>query len=269
MEEVIRTKIGGHGSTSTGNYTNKVLVVIPYLAKDAQGTELELAVAGWRMHFKEDYLIVVVGDYHPIVDTGDDITFINCPRVKWPGKGNYWAHIDHVNKFRTVFNAYPKSKGFIYTCDDIYAVKDFTLEDVKKPKARKRQIDGSYTSANAWVVDNYRTKKILMKNGLPTINWVCHLPVWYDWDKLFAIYDKYDCDEKSRVVEQLYFNTYYADSEYVVIEEESNDYQYKVWGRKLDVDELENAIGEKMWISNSVKGWKPEMEQMLREHYGL
>ena len=105
-----------------------ILVVIPYLAKDAQGSELELAVAGWRKHFKEDFLIVVVGDYHSIVDTGDDITFINCPRVKWPGKGNYWAHIDHVNKFRTVFNAYPHSEGFIYTCDDIYAVKDFTME---------------------------------------------------------------------------------------------------------------------------------------------
>ena len=246
-----------------------ILVVIPYLAKDAQGTELELAVTGWRKHFKEEFHIVIVGDYHPIVDTGGEISFIKCPRVKWPGKGNYWAHIDHVNKFRTVFNAYPKSEGFIYTCDDIYAVRDFTLEDVKKPKARKMQIEGSFTSANAWVVDNYRTKKILMKNRLPTINWVCHLPVWYDWDKLFAIYDKYECDEKSRVVEQLYFNTYYADSEYVVIEEEPNDYQYKVWERKLDVDEFKNAIGKKMWISNSVKGWNSEMERILREHYGL
>lgn len=247
----------------------KILVVIPYLAKDAQGTELELAVTGWRKHFKEEFHVVIVGDYHPIVDTGDDISFIKCPRVKWPGKGNYWAHIDHVNKFRTVFNAYPKTDGFIYTCDDIYAVRDFTLEDVKKPKVRKMQIEGSYTSANAWVVDNYRTKKILMSRRLPTMNWVCHLPVWYEWDKLFDIYDKYDCDEKSRVVEQLYFNTYFADSDYVVIEEEPNDYQYKVWNAKTDIEGLREAIGKKMWISNSVKGWKREMESILREHYGL
>lgn len=246
-----------------------ILVVIPYLAKDAQGTELELAVTGWRKHFKEEFHIVVVGDYHPIVDTGDDISFIKCPRVKWPGKGNYWAHIDHVNKFRTVFNVYPHSEGFIYTCDDIYAVKDFTMEDVLRPKARKRQIEGSFDSTNAWVVDNYRTKKILMKNRLPTINWVCHLPVYYEWDKLFDIYDRYGCDEKSRVVEQLYFNTYYADSDYIVIEEEPNDYQYKMWNAKTDMDGLREAIGKKTWISNSVKGWKGEMEAVLREHYGL
>lgn len=251
------------------NNKEEILVVIPYLAKDAQGTELELAVTGWRKHFKEEFHIVVVGDYHPIVDTGDDISFIKCPRVKWPGKGNYWAHIDHVNKFRTVFNSYPHSGGFIYTCDDIYAVKDFTMDDVLKPKARCRQIEGSFDSTNKWVVDNYRTKKLLIKHRLPTINWVCHLPVYYEWDKLFDIYDKYDCDEKSRVVEQLYFNTYYADSDYVVIEEEPNDYQYKVWNAKTDIDGLREAIGTKIWISNSVKGWKGEMESILREHYGL
>jgi len=247
----------------------EILVVIPYLAKDAQGSELELAVTGWRKYFKEKFRIVVVGDYHPIVDSGDDITFIKCPRVKWPGEGNYWAHIDHVNKFRTVWNAYPKSKGFIYSCDDIYAVNEFTMEDVMKPKARCRQIDGDFTSTNKWVVDNYRTKKLLIRDRYPTMNWVCHLPVYYEWDKLFDIYERYDCDEKSRVVEQLYFNIYYGDSDYVVIEEEPNNYQYKVWEGKHDIDGVEEALNEKIWISNSVKGWKPELEQILREHYGL
>ena len=248
----------------------KKIVVIPYLAKDAQGKELQLAVAGWRKHFKEDFLIVVVGDYDPIVETGDDIVFIKCPRIKWPGKGEYWAHLDHVNKFRTVYNSYPKTEGFIYTCDDIYAVRDFTLDDVKKPKVRTRMIVGSYTSANAWTVDNYRTKKLLLRDRLPTLNWVCHLPVYYEWDKLFKIYDRYNCDEKSRVVEQLYFNTYFADSDYIVIEDETpNDYQYKVFDKKTDMNGLLKAMDDKIWISNSVKGWNPEMERILREHYGL
>ena len=61
-------------------YENKVLVVIPYLASAAQGRELEFAVAGWRKHFKENFLIVVVGDYHKVCSTGDDIFFIPCPR---------------------------------------------------------------------------------------------------------------------------------------------------------------------------------------------
>lgn len=247
----------------------KTLVVIPYLAKAAQGKELFLSVAGWRKHFKEDYLIVIVGDRHPIVDTGDDITFIECPRVSRPSKGNYWAHIDHVNKFRKVRSVFPEHEGFIYTCDDIYAVKDFTLEDVKKLKVRKYEIQGSYGSGNAWIVDNYKTKKRLIKEGLPTMNWVCHLPVWYEWDKLFAIYDKYGCDHKSYVVENLYFNTYYADGDYVVIEEEPNNYQLKLWDRKMTEEEIRKEMQSKIWVCNSVLGWRPLIEEILSEHYGL
>ena len=250
-------------------YRDKYLVVIPYLKKDAQGRELEFAVAGWRKHFKDSYLIVVVGDWHPVVDSGNDITFLECPRVSRPSTGNYWAHIDHVNKFRKVRAAFPYSTGFIYTCDDIYAVRDFTIRDVMRPKVRRREIGGSFSNNNAWVRDNYRTKKILMNRGLPVLNWVCHLPVWYDWDKLFAIYDKYDCDKKSRVVEQLYFNTYQSHLDYIVIEEEPNDYQFKLWDRTWTVDELKNAIGKKYWISNSVKGYRPEIDNVLSEYYGI
>lgn len=248
---------------------NKVLVVIPYLAKKAQGRELEFAVAGWRKHFKEEYLILLVGDYHPIADTGEDIVFVSCPRVKWPGRGKYWAHIDHVHKFRKVKELYPDSDGFIYACDDMYAVRDFTMKDVLQPKVRCREITGSYHHSNAWVVENYNTRKILEREGLPIMNWVCHLPVYYEWDKLFHIYDKYKCDTKSRVVEQLYFNTYQADSNYVVIEEEENDYQFKLWNKQSSIEDFRNAIGKKFWLSNSEKGWVPEMEKVLSEYYGI
>ena len=247
----------------------KILVVIPYLASGAQGRELEFSVAGWRKHFKEDYLIVLVGDYHPIVETGDDIMFIECPRVRCPGHGNYWAHIDHVNKFRAVHETFPNSKGFIYTCDDIYATRDFTMKDVLVPKVRQKEISGSFHHKNKWVRDNFRTKCVLMREHLPVMNWVCHLPVYYEWDKLLAIYDKYECDKKSRVVEQLYFNIYFADSDYVMVEEPGNDYQFKMWYEYTDVKELKNALGKKMWISNSVRGWRPELEQALGEYYGL
>ena len=255
-------------------YANKdggeYLVVIPYLAKAAQGKELYLSVAGWRKHFKEKFHIVIVGDWHPIVDTGDDISFIKCPRVKWPGKGNYWAHIDHVNKFRKFHSCFPDAEGFIYTCDDIYAVNDFTIDDVKKLKVRTREIQGSYGSGNAWVVDNYKTKKRLIKDGLPTMNWVCHLPVWYDWSKLSAIYSKYGCDRKSYVVEQLYFNTYHANDDFVVIEGEGeNKYQLKLWDKNKSKEEVAKKMKEKIWLCNSVNGWQSWIEDILEEHYSL
>ena len=247
----------------------KILVVIPYLAQAAQGREIEYAVAGWRKHFKEDYLIVVVGDYNKIVDTGDDITFINCPRIEKPMLGNYWPHLDHVNKFRKVRDNFPGSKGFIYTCDDIYAVKDFTMEDVLRPKVKRLRIAGTHDHKNAWVRDNVRTRDVLIREKLNLYDWVCHLPVYYEWDKLFAIYDKYGCDKKSYVVEQLYFNTYYPDAQPFLLNAETDNIQFKMWRPWHTVEQLREAMPKKIWISNSVKGYKPEIEQVLREHYGL
>ena len=247
----------------------KILIVIPYLKKEAQGDELTLAVTGWRKFFKENYLIVIVGDWHPLVESGDDIMFIRCPRVKFPGKGNYWAHIDHVNKFLKVREAFPDSEGFIYTCDDIYATREFDIGDVKAPKVRVMDIIGSFHSPNAWVRDNYKTRRKLVKNGLPSMNWVCHLPVWYEWDKLLQIYEKYKCHKTSYVVEQLYFNTFHANDDYVVIETEPNDYQYKLWARGDKIDDFMAALGKKIWVSNSCKGWRPEMEDALRRYYGI
>lgn len=248
---------------------DKVLVVIPYFAKGAQGRELEYAVAGWRKHFKEPHHIVVVGDYNQVVDSGDDITFIPCPRIDKPPLGNYRPHLDHVHKFREVRKRYPNSRGFIYTCDDIYAVRDFTLEDIMKPKVKSLSIAGKIDDKNAWVRDNVRTKSVLRQRGLNTYNWVCHLPVYYEWDKLFAIYDEYHCDTKSYVVEQLYFNTYFSDVEPVVLAPDTDDIQYRLLNSSTSIDKFKESLSNKIWLNNSVKGWQPEMETILQEYYCL
>ena len=101
------------------------------------------------------------------------------------------------------------------------------------------------------------------------MNWVCHLPVYYEWDRLFDIYEKYECDKKSRVVEQLYFNTYFAGCKPIVVEEEPNDYQFKLWDKCASVNDFKAAIGKKIWLVNSEKGWSEEMEDALCEYYGI
>ena len=243
-----------------------IQVVIPYLASAAQGRELELAVAGWRRHFREEFEIVVVGDDPRI----EGVTFIPCPRVPMlPGARQYHAHLDHVHKFREVRRHYPDAEGFIYTCDDIYAVRDFTLEDVKRPKVRRDDITNRGIRWNQWVQDNWKTRDRLVRDGLPTRNWVCHLPVWYEWDKLLDIYDRYDCDTTSYVVEQLYFNRYFPDVPADHVEEDGVDWQFKVWDHNCTPAQVREALDRVVWISNSFRGWAPWMEDILRERYGL
>lgn len=243
-----------------------ILVVIPYFAAGAQGRELEYAVAGWRRHFKINHRIIIVGDYHKVVESGDDITFINCPRVP-EIKGQYRCHIDHVNKFRKVLDRFPDSSGFIYTCDDIYAVNDFDLIDVQLLKINSREMGYRPDSSNGWQRDQAKTRALLIKEGLPTLNWVCHLPVWYEWDKLIKIYEKYDCDHNSYVVEDIYYNTYYRNRVPFLLDFERDNLKCGVYRSNPNLKRLPWAFKNKIWITNSPIGWLPELDRALNEHY--
>ena len=242
-----------------------VLVVIPYLASGAQGCELELAVAGWRRHFKERYLIVVVGDWHPVVETGDDIYFIDCPQVP-ETPGQYRPHIDHVHKFREVRKHFPDSAGFIYTCDDIYATADFNLRDVMTPKMPVRGfffgISRSFGGVPDWASDKQKTGDLCFRAKLPVRNWVCHLPVYYEWDRLIDMYDRHNCDNISYIAENIYFNEKYPDEIDAFDEMEFHD---EVKTEKPNL----RPIGSVMWISNSIGGWSKELEEILKKHYNL
>lgn len=242
-----------------------VLVVIPYLASGAQGCELELAVAGWRKHFKEKFQIIVVGDYHPVVETGDDIFFLECPQIK-SVPGQYLPHLDHVHKFREVRKYIPDSVGFIYTCDDIYAVSDFTLREVLAPKMPRRGfffgITHTFSGVPDWLSDKQKTGDLCFRAKLPVRNWVCHLPVYYEWERLIDMYDRYNCDNISYVAENIYFNEKYPDE---IDAFDEMDFHDEVKTEKIDI----RPVGTVPWISNSIGGWSKELEKILKEHYGM
>ena len=246
--------------------TEIIPIVIPYLASQAQGRELEYAVAGWRRHFEQPHHIFIIGDYHPVVSTGDDITFIACPRVpELPGQ--YRPHLDHVNKFRTFMRLHPEYEGFIYACDDMYAVNDFDIHDVRIVKMLADDIKGNANSKNGWQRDAAKTRALLRSERLPVVNYICHLPVYYELDKLLAVWDRYDCDHVSYVVENIYFNTFYKNRKPLKLDIRYDNLKCGVYRPNPNLDTIRKAFETKVWITNSVKGWIPELDWMLRKYY--
>lgn len=267
-------------------YSNKTLVVIPYLASGAQGNELELAVAGWRQHFKEDYHIVIVGDrpefmhlegiqdgyhylttYDPVY--GGDITFIPCPRVE-PIEGQYLPHIDMVHKFRKVYEVFPKSKGFIYTCDDIYPVRNFDSWRVREIRVESIVHYSDWTKEKDWMRDLMKTAYLCKSEGYEPLNFVCHLPVYYEWKHLLKIYDTYDCDHVSYIVENIYFNKVtkgkISDTCWLELQIADRDrYQIKTSNPGINTAEQAHAV----WITNTNSGWSKKLEEILAKHYEL
>jgi len=254
---------------SVQNLKDKYLVVIPFFAGGAQGREIEYAVAGWRRHFKEPYQIVLVGDYHPVVDAGDDITFIECERVPEQPEYNYRPHIDFVKKFKAVRKAFPNSKGFIFVADDCYAVNDFDIYDVMLLKQNGDYIKVNGESQIPWEKEKYKTVCLLKKEGYPYRNFTTHIPQWIEWDKLEALWEKYDMEHNSYIFEDLYFNIYYPNRVPLQLNIDFDNFKCGVYRPNPRIPYIERAFRHKIWIQNSVEGWIPILDQMLAEYYGL
>lgn len=249
---------------------DKILVVIPYLASGAQGNELELAVAGWERHCKEPHQVVIIGDVEDLKgrEEFEGCYLIDCPRIAAPAKGmQYLPHLDIVHKFLKVREAFPHHRGFVYACDDMYAVSDFDLTDIKSLKIDREAFHGSWISTNLWQIDNAKTADLLIARGLPNRSYVCHLPVWYDWDKLLTLYDQLDAEHESYVWEQIYFNYYYKDRVPRLLDPERDDVRLRIADHSFTRNEIRHAIGKTIWIYNTVEGWSNDLAVVLREHY--
>lgn len=254
---------------TTKNDKEKILVVIPFYLGGAQGRELEYAVAGWRKHFKENFQIVIVGDWHPVVETGDDITFIQCERVPEQSPENYRPHIDFVKKFKAVRARFPESKGFVFVADDCYAVHDFDMTEIMLLKANTPKLEGDEFSIQPWMREKAKTIKLLQSEGYPIVNFTTHIPQYFEWDKLEALWERYDMEHNSYIFEDLYYNIYFNDRLPLILHIDHEPFKCGVYRPNPRMNYIKNAFKNKIWIQNSVEGWIPELDRMLAEYYGL
>ena len=282
----LQDQAGDEGEPEIDPEMKEILVVIPYLAKEAQGAELALAIAGWKKHFMELHRIVVVGDWHPAVED-DEITFINCPRID-PVEGQYLPHLDIVHKFRAVRSRFPLATEFIYACDDMYAVKDFWMHDVCFPKISEQSVpEIDWRKASDWWRDLGKTRELCVDEGLPTMNWVCHLPVRYSFQALMDLILEHDGDYISYVWENIYFNFEYKmvrdfnefaqkenHPEYLkptpepeLVPQFGSRWKYEVKTSSPGISSVEEAGA--VWITNANSGWSGRLEEILRKHYGI
>ena len=247
--------------------TNKIIVAITYLPAAAQGGEIEFAIAGWRKHFKEDFQIVIVGENLPAFE-GDDITTIESKRVA-ERPGQYRQHLDYVSCLKKVHALFPDTTGFIHVADDCYAVNDFTIGDVKRLKYMPGGVDYDPNSPNAWRRDKMKTKYELQRLGYPQRNFTTHLPIWFDWDKIEAMWKNWDMEKESYVIEDLYFNYYYPVAGALEINEDSDNLKCAVYTTRPNPERLLNAFKDKIWITNNPDGWQPVLINLLNMHFRM
>lgn len=275
------------------NHTD-IFVVIPYLACEAQGHELEYAVAGWHKHFKEPHRIVVVGDRDEVVErllicedgkTEGKITFLDCPRIN-PQKGQYLPHLDIVNKLSCFLYTIP-ALSFVKASDDQYAIRDFTLEDIRRPKINAWEIppqtDIPDFGTVDWWHDLCKTRDLCLDHHLPIMDWSTHLPAYYNSRLLKLLVDMFDMRDVSYVLESVYFNLLRAEinnvNKVTVPDMSTSDIEFMepevhTLGNKWKLEIRDGALpftkveqAGTIWINNSRSGWSPQLELKLHQHY--
>lgn len=236
------------------------IIWIPYNGEGAQGRELELAVAGWRRHFLEDYRIVIVGQGIPLIK-GDDVHRIETRQVE-EIPFMYTQHLDYVNCMKACHEAYPLSEGIIFAADDNYLVRDITFADIAQLKYRDDEM--RVEPAGGWKLDQWRTRRLLNSLSLPHRNYTTHVPCWFLWDRLESLWQKFDMEHNSYVIENLYYNIYHSGEPAV----QCNEVKFQLcspeqW--RYVADEMK----VKTWICNSPQGYTKELEKILLDYYGL
>jgi len=252
-----------------------VNVIIPYIRQESQGNELELAIAGWIRHFKEDFRLTVIGDHHPCVEQfGSRVDFLGRLRTfQYECPEQYVAHIDIERKVRAFLDEHPDLDLFVMTSDDTYPVKDFTLDDIRVPAWRMTNMPRIESSANWWVLDMSKTHELLRQMSLPEYGYVLHQPRVYEAGPYRAIQDYFHMTETSFVMEDLYFNIVRPLAKRLDLSQKDRRWRFLIdFGlTKPKKGDLEKLVSEydPIFLNNGVEGWSQELEDYLRERYKL
>ena len=241
----------------------ETLVILPYKQSSAQGTELELTLSFWRVNCTFNYRFIVIGEYDKELETKYPwVEFIEC-KSREKVAGQYNAHLDILNKFKIAMEKYKdRYTGFIAMCDDIYAIKPFTVFDILQTHYHSSSFTGdSKAPTSYWRHDKWKTRQLFDKEGLPHVNHTTHFPYWYDIEKLEFIIDKFNLENESYVLEDLYFN--YYEHEKPILD---SDIRLGVWNHDICRRDFDKAVLDPsiIFMCNSVEGWSNELEMKLK-----
>ena len=242
----------------------ETLIVLPYAQKYSQGNELKLCLKAWKKYCTFKYHFAVVGEFDKsIVSEFPWVDFVECPEIELK-EGQYNSHLDQQHRFEVAMEKFgDKYDGFIRMMDDIYAVRPFTLKDVKTVHCIRGKCYGDKNyPVCSWKYDRWKTKMLLEKENLPCVNYATHYPQFFDFSRLKYLWDRYNMREESYSYEDLYFNYFnHLEPEFthMIRFKNGNNEKYK-----LGLMEVINNPSI-IFINNAAEGWTEWLEKEIEK----
>jgi hypothetical protein len=242
----------------------QVTVCIPYVKALAQGNELQLALRGWDLNFRENFNVVIIGDREDWMN--DLVHVIECERIsKNPP-------LDVVNKMLLAINSDQVTEKFIWANDDQYLVSPCMLADFEILKCAGRLGETDFGSS-LYQQNKAKTAALLLRENLSTIDFSTHIPVVFEKQKLKEVIEKYNLVEDPHLVTTIYHNYWFPgfvpyNSE-IPEALENDNLKVGVYRKGADLDRLKRLIPRKKLVSNSESGWSPKLSEILNSFFSF
>ena len=239
-----------------------VTVVIPYVAKFAQGNELLMAVRGWANNFREEFNLVIIGDREPWMS--DLVHVIECER-----KSDN-PPIDIAHKMLLAIESDLVTEKFIWANDDQYLVSPCMLADFETLKCTGKLGEKNFGS-NVYQENKIRTFELLKKIGRPTWDYSTHTPFVFEKALLSPVIDEFNLLETAHLVATLYLNFWYPDFVPYQLDTQNalfnDNFKAGVYRINADMNRLKELIPRKKVINNSQSGWSKQFSEIMKSCY--
>jgi len=164
----------------------------------AQGDELRWSMRSVHRHFVgAEPRVIVIGDRAPYY-TGP---FLRRTRV---GPCERRSYRDVLNKIHAACRSDHVDDTFVWMMDDIYFLKDITLEDLSR-HYRGGKLPARYKAGSGgWVGLKADTFRVIKARGLPLVDYCTHLPHVLEKEKWLWLWRRYDLGRRVLQWELLY-----------------------------------------------------------------
>jgi len=244
--------------------------VIPYVAKGAQGWELDTAVRGWHKYFQGPFRMVIIGNWTPIVEQLVKEGKAESMQIERLQAHTSEPALDIVRKMTQIIEQFRSQyKGCVWANDDMYPVNPVSLASIRVLKVLSSSLGGDINSPNYFSRAMYRTRKALEARDLPIYNYSNHLPQWFNFNSLESVLETFDCANVPHLIKSLYNNVCYPkDGCFRVNVSRPNSFKFGVYGSPDTgvIAAVRSAMESGVqFINNSNKGYSRELIDAVRE----
>lgn len=241
-----------------------VCVVYPYLKSAAQGEELKLSLRSLEKNFREDFVVVIVGDFEPWMSK--DILVIPSPGTSHKDGDQ---PMDIALKLTKVIEDARIPENFVWMNDDIYFINPVMLADIQILKSMQDLAQTPRDVSNPYRVNLWKTYDKLKELGKSLWNYGTHLPFWYNKAKLAELIDKFNLQKESYLISTLYHNYFFPEFRPMMISAQYDNMKiglYKPWSQ-INKPLFEKFLKEKKFLNNSQIGYNEEVMAMLKKMF--